>query len=553
MLKFSRVLVCAFCFSGLINDLCYSRGSEESDVGLVDLNPYIIEVDPDLPEPEEWLYCRFDGFELISNVNVELIKAFVKDIRMHREAMQVVRPVKCPPSIENVIILCAKRKDYLQLLGEEYIHKNLPVTVLNRDFERNYYIVDFETQYVQFDGIATRLEDRTRVKEMKVDPIRGIVRQLLLGSYKINSIGDEPAWFVEGTCQLMMDLEVKPDEIRYGRIDNRKNGLVSLDSGVNLDAEERIVDIAKEFSRMKSNEVMFYNGGRRNEYEYVGDRPFHTVLRNEKLMPLEDLFSRKISPYSDDYPDQNTLWEKECYAFVYMCEFAFKGKYRDSIKGLLDELRQEEMSEQLFQKHFQVGYDEMLKIMKTYLRRPHGRYNIYKLERDSEIFVDEVYLSIATQSDVARIKGNAKRLAGRNDEALEEFRIAYDRGERDLRLLECLGIQEFEVGRYDRCRGLLETALLNGSRRPLVWICFANLRIYDLETTNEVCNTTLHESTEDILKLILFARSLEPSLPDVYKAAARLLNFCSQEVRDVVMELIHEGKTMYPDDEFLMN
>jgi len=532
--------------------LAHTDPSSEKPDSLMDLPPYLVQGVPDLPEPEKWWYAAFDGFELISNNDRKETDRLIQRFRLYREALELVRPSQASPAVRRAIVLCGNRKSFLQITNRKDMGSPLETCVMHRDHEGCYFVVDNDTRYIRLHGLATQLEDRTWVKEMEVDPVRGLIRQYFLSTQNIDAIAAGLASLIEGLCQLVMDLEVKTDEIRYGRVDNQKNGYVSLDNVDYTVWTNRPVNIAVEFSRLKQLETLSFKSIIKEDTPdvdfafYVGDRPFHIVLRNAPLLPLKTLFERTSSPYSDSYPTDDTLWQKQSYAFVHLCRFGFNERYRKPLNQLIESLKTQEMSEELFISCFGMGYREMEPILRGYIKGPRAKYDRYKLHESSRIEMDPVELSEASQSDIARIKGSAMRLAGANDKALDTLRVAFDRGERDLALIEALGIAEFEAGRYDRCRALLLYALQNGSKRPLVWASYARLRLHDLESASQADPEALHSIEGEIWALLLHMRQLEPHVPEVYRVANEWRRICSETRKDALETIIREGYSFFP-------
>jgi hypothetical protein len=507
---------------------------------------------PVLPKAERWWYATFDGFELISNEDRRETEQFIQRFRLYREALEFVGPSRASPAVRRAIVLCGNRKDFLQITNRKDVGSLLETCVMHRNHEGCYFVIDNDTRYIRLHGLATQLEDRTWVKEMEVDSLRGLLRQYFLSTQSVDAIAAGPAWLIEGLSQLVMDLEVKPDEIRYGRVDNEKNGYVILASNDYTVWTNRPVNIAEEFSRLKQSETLRYNGDIKEDTidvdyaYYVGDRPFHTVLRNARLLPLKTLFERTSSAHSDCYPTEDTRWQKQSYAFVHLCRFGFNQRYRASLNQLIESLKTQAMSEELFITCFGMGYREMESILRGYIKAPRAKYDRYKFHESSHIEVEPVELAEASQSDIARIKGSAMRLAGANDEALDALRVAFDRGKRDLALIEALGVAEWEAGRYDRCRPFLLHALQNGSKRPLVWASYARLRLHDLETAAQADPEALHAIEGEIWALLLHMRQLEPLVPEVYRVANEWRRICSDPRKDALETLMQEGSSLFP-------
>ena len=76
---------------------------------------------------------------------------------------------------------------------------------------------------------------------------------------------------------------------------------------------------------------------------------------------------------------------------------------------------------------------------------------------------------------IGLVKGDAYRLAGKNDLAIAEYRTAYMRGAREPALLAGFGEAETAVSNNPRGRQLLEAASLGSVARPSAYVKLAEV------------------------------------------------------------------------------
>lgn len=443
-------------------------GHASPEQAIVELPGYVIEGKPDLPDAESWRYAVVDDFEVLCNGSetraTELLTAF----QCFRQALAIVRPAPEPTHIGKSLLLCGSRNDFRRFVPQGESLETGITSYLLRDSEVAVIVLDLSTRYLQISGLATLSEEGSRVRELEVSSKRQLFRQYFRYQIPPGNTAATPAWFMEAMCQLIMDLEFEKHVIRFGNIDNRKGALMLLGEATSPPIGNGGVDIASSFSRYKSELTLANNGGYIAN-AYIGDRPFHTVLRRQALMPMQALFAVQADDPEARNPLVHPLWTKQAYAFVHLCLFGNPSRFRAALHDFVLRLQTEPLSEALFQECFGMSFEAMRQMLKGYIRRPVGKYDQYRLQEGSELTAKLVTFREATQAQIARIQADAFRLAGHRTDALETLRIAYDRGEHDPELLAALGLEELHAGRRDRALQFLTRATENGAQRASAW------------------------------------------------------------------------------------
>lgn len=445
-------------------------GDWNQDGDIVEIPAYVIVSEPELPKAESWYYAMVDEFEVLCSGSVEDANRLLARFQMFRQALDIVRPVDDPGYAFSSIILCGKRRQFEQLVPNPDSTDQEHVSCLLRNHEKVVIVIDMESEYLKVSGLSTRLPPPLhRVSVLKLDPQRQLYRQYFRSQLPATTFSSAPPWLVEGICQIVVDIEFSKDRIKYGNIDNAKGGFTSLSQQALVSNDPFGPMGNLPLSSTGSRSPLKYVAGSFLADAYVGDRPFHVILRHQPLIPLEEFFAVQPTDRRVTHPVSDPKWAKQAYAFVHFCYFGLSGKYRDAFRLFTERIATEPQSEELFMECFGVSFKEMEHKLKGYIRLPVAKYHLIKLSKGSELHAEEVIFRNATPSEIARMKGNAMRMAGRFDEALYELRVAYDRGEREAEFLGLLGLEEYRIGRNDRAFEFLEMAVRNGAKNREVW------------------------------------------------------------------------------------
>jgi tetratricopeptide (TPR) repeat protein len=188
--------------------------------------------------------------------------------------------------------------------------------------------------------------------------------------------------------------------------------------------------------------------------------------------------------------------------------------------------------------------------LRGYIGFTHHTYKIFKLKPGGRpLGGDPVALREATQGEVGRIKGDAQRLAGLDDRALDSYRVAYARGERDPALLASLGLAESDAGQSDRARSLLEAATKTALPLPSTYVTLARLRLAAAQAKPAGDGKQLDAAQlASVLEPLFKARQLPPALPETYEIIAEVWLASAVPPQPDHLAVLVEGLRLFPRD-----
>jgi tetratricopeptide (TPR) repeat protein len=527
------------------------------------LPPFTITDQRELPKLESWRYAKVGNFELLTNAAAqESTRLFNEFLRFH-EALELIRPVALETGGTVAFVFCGKGDGLAEFTKDGERDYSGGASLLYYDQQQSCIVVDLDMRYLEphdIDQLTGNMPTAmlSGFARFEVEPRRQLYREFTRLLYA-RSPWTPPPWLLEGLTQIMMDIEISNRSIRYGRLNPSQGAPLDV-SGASEDvtgisagmsAGDMITSLIRDRNRLNQVGVPFERGiSETNQQETViGDRPFYFVLANRPLLPLAEFFAVTAEDPRARIPLANSLWAKQAYAFVHLCQFGANGKFKQPFEQLVERLGKEPISEPLFEECFGLTYQQMLDELSFYVTYPRHVYRDIKLAKGHELKVEPVPLREATQAEIARIKGDAQRMAGRRADALFTYRVAYARGERDPALLAALGVAEFEAGEIDRARKFLEAAAKLGTARPAAWTTLARLRLDACKQISAAGSGKLSTAQmAEVFAPLLQARSLEPALPETYHIMAEAWEQSAELPNPTQVHLVGEGAMYFPTD-----
>jgi hypothetical protein len=297
--------------------------------------------------------------------------------------------------------------------------------------------------------------------------------------------------------------------------------------------------------------------------EWISAKHTEALAKDPKLappvLPLGDFLSAKLSP-RDPAADFEPIkaWHAQAKLFVRWGLDSGGAKRRAAFLRFVELAAIHGGTESVFRECFDMSFDEAHAQLAAYLPSATQRTISFKPARIPKL--PPLILRNASDGQIARLKGDWERLevpyvkaispelaTKYLEQARRTLKRAYDRGERDPRLLAVLGLTECDAGNDAGARVYLEAAAQIGSIRPRANYELARLRFAEFRANPAGAEGLLSPiQAVDVLKPLFAARASEPPLPEVYELIADLwLNVASTPTRGH-LAVIDEGVRLFP-------
>ena len=491
----------------------------------------------ELPKPEAWEYARIGRVEVLTQASSAKSKRLVDHFQKFRQALAIIQLAPgAPPDADLALILCDDEARFGAFNPDGKTDYNV-VSHLFQDSERAAIVANVGLKTLRTEDIALRRPTGGTYEELRIEHTRVIDREYTRYLLSFGRERPPPPWLIEGVAQMAMDMELTSKTIKYGLVDISRGMPESNETEAEIDADNMIIAMTGSSSETTENAAAA-----------VGDRPFPLVLQRQPLIPLEQFFAVSADAPEALHPLVNSRWAKQAYALVHFCQFKRDGKLKDALTRFDERLATEPLSESLFQECFGLSYAQTLDQLKRYLNNPRHVFRHIKLARGHELVAEDIEFRAATQGEIARIQGDALRLANRPAAALQTYRIAYARGERDTALLAALGVAELDAGQTRRAQTLLETATQQATARSSAWNALARLRLEAAIAQPAASGRLDATQLAAVLAPLLEARARQPVGVETYQLMAKAWSNSAIEPSPANIHLLGEGVMRFPFD-----
>lgn len=277
------------------------------------------------------------------------------------------------------------------------------------------------------------------------------------------------------------------------------------------------------------------------------------------VQPLGPILSAQMPPV---VPGQDfeplKLWQAQAALFVRWGLDADKRAHREALWKFAERGAVEGAREALFQECFGFTFEEAREKMTAYLPAAVRRTLYFRPEKRAK--VPALALTNATDGQIARLKGDWERLevpyvkaisADLAPKYLEQARKtlkrAYDRDDRDPRLLAVMGLCEVDAGNDAGARDFLEAARRIGPIRPRASYELARLRLAGWRAKRTDPGVRMEVTqTATILQPLFEARELQPPLPEVYELIAEAWAESEAAPTRRHLAVLDEGIRLFP-------
>ena len=275
------------------------------------------------------------------------------------------------------------------------------------------------------------------------------------------------------------------------------------------------------------------------------------------LLPLAAFLRGDSSANAQTMAENLRVWAAQAELFI---RWGLEGKGSPRREGFLKFVERssvELVTEQLAQDCLGFDYaglaEQLTAFLPTVVRKD------VTLRPGVPIKLPPLPLRHATDGEIARIKGDWERLeidyVRRHYPALapkyaEQARRtllrAYDRNDRDPRLLAILGLCEIDAGYPAAARDYLEAAARLDVVRPRAWLELARLRLADHLAAAPGAGRLDAGQAADVLAPLFTARSQPPPLPEVYELIADVWSHSAVPPTHGHLAVLSEGVALFP-------
>jgi hypothetical protein len=454
--------------------------------------------------PLKWRYLEMPGLEILSVCEDSTSEAFAQRLRRLDDLLRVILPARFTTrmSVPETMILLDDRTG--QARSREVLADLTQKNGARIRFMPNLRVVDLDATAV----FAVVQPSTPATFTYATDRIAFLLER---------RVPRPPDWFIEGILGFYQQLEFRERDIEVRR-------------------------------------ALWLSPGETMALATDADRP-------RTLLPMGEFFARRRSK-AETPGELDRVWRAQAALFVRWATVENNGANKEALWRFADRLETAAPSEALFREHFGLGYSDARDQLSDYLGTAAQERTLLPVPPTPR---QRLRFRAATDLEIARIRGEWERMEiayvhARSpayvDKYVEQARRtlgrAYERGERDPRLLATLGLTEIDAGNPANARLFLEAATQGNVVRPRAYYELARLR-YEafLGDTGPEKKLSAGQAA-DIMVPLLALRRQEPPLAQTY---ALMTNVLSRSVTPPTAEqlaMLHEGAKKFPQISELM-
>jgi hypothetical protein len=276
------------------------------------------------------------------------------------------------------------------------------------------------------------------------------------------------------------------------------------------------------------------------------------------LLSLAELFRERTAAEAAAPDTLATPWRIQSALFIRWTLEGKKKSRREALWRFVARAAEQPVTEEMFQECFGLDYADAQDRLSDYL--PTAVRGDLTLAPPVSLLTLKLALRPATTAEIARIKGDWERLSiayvrERYPMLMDQYATqarrtlmgAYDRGERDPRLLAVIGLNACDARHDTEARSYLEAAVLAGVNRPRACFELARLRYLDLVSHLRSPETHFSASqVDDLLQPLRLARDQSPPEPAAYDLLMHVLAQAERNLSPDEVAWITEGAHLFP-------
>lgn len=464
--------------------------------------------------PEPWRHGQLGEFELLSNASDAATTRYAQKLFRFQAVFRELFPLaKVQPTLPLTVILCGAG-DKFATLTPASLRTSASTGVASTmatDADQAVIVIDLQAQDLDLpqpgqvgavipgvDPTADSSNIPGGADATATGSGTGVAvnhERLLYHGYVLATLARlsprPPTWFAEGIAQLYSRLDIDADGYRFTSF----------------------------------NDIL---GG---------------FFQQRQIIPMQQLFAAGYDS-QDALHTINSTWSAQSLAFVHLCLFGEKGRYRKELFEWVARLQQEPPSEKLFREIFHQSYGSMMTNIRSYVDA--GRYAGADAVQTQPITFPVLTLRAATDAEVGRIKGDALRLAGRPGDAHRELAAPLQRKHSDARLLASLGFlardeKDLPAAQKHFSEATAAKVDLSG---PYTYL--AQNRLAELTQPGAAALTDAQVA--EMLRLLVAARARPPLRPEVYRTIAEIWLHSATPPKPDYLLVLNEGVRKFPGD-----
>ena len=476
------------------------------------------------PTGRPWEYAAYPGGEVLSRTSQGVTREFLEAQFRLQQVIALILPVELQGkrSVPDLLILTTQAeasnpaKDIVARAATEGAAKAKALSsqiVLDADFDRT--------------RTSVRILPNLRLNDTDSTAVYATIDEFAFRGSSLQFMPDQlrfllesrvprlPRWFVAGLEDLFAEAQLKDNTLTFGRA-----GWVPREEAL------RILGSA----------------------DYA-----------PKLFDLTDLFEKTPPPARDASLEASRIWRAHAALFVRW--MLMNDSRRARLWKLVARAADGPVTEEIFQQTTGLDYFELRERLGDHLRQAmmKGEFTLKvpKLAR-----LPAVEIRPATPVEIARMRGDWERVVAnwvraRQPTFLEQYvrqarrtlSQAYERGERDPRLLAVLGLFECDLGNDRAALPYLEAAHAAGVIRPRVYFELARIRYADAlakpEGEERLLNVAQLNTVMEPFK-VGFAQ--EPALLESYRLMAEAWCRSAVILRPEQIALCDRAVRLFPTD-----
>jgi hypothetical protein len=187
--------------------------------------------------------------------------------------------------------------------------------------------------------------------------------------------------------------------------------------------------------------------------------------------------------------------------------------------------------------------------LRAYLRFTKHKYQQYTLQPADRLTATAIELGAATPAQIGLVKGDAFRLSGHGEAALNEYLLAYQRGSREPAILAGIGAMQPNPS---LARKFTDDAVKAGVTRPSAYVAQARMRLAEFKADPGPDGKLTDRQVSAVLTPLFKARDHPPRLPEMYETIAEVWALSSASPKPEHLGVLDEGVRQFPRNSDLL-